>query len=1311
MSETIDALRLNVTTDLDTKSIVSLTAALKGLQTASNGSNIGNMARQMTELSNACTKLQAVSNSLDTLISSLTSLDNIKGTGINNAAKGLQQIPYALNGIQNINIGASVRDIENLTVALLPLNNIDGSGIKNAASGLEKLPDALTGLDSVEIGNYTEKVKELSTALSPLAAVMRDIADGGKVLNSTFKLATTTTKTYGTANKTASMQVGDLGSNVTTLTRKLSSLIIKIGAAVGGFRAISNAISDGIVNSMDYIENLNLFTVSMGEYADSQRRYAETVSDIMGIDPSEWMRNEGVFNNMLEGFGIGTDDAAWMSQNLTGLLYDYASFYNLTIEQAAQKITSAISGELEPVRRQGFDLSQAALTQLAQDPKWYGSMTYSINEETGAIEGNSVAWDANSNAVIANYSDMTQAEKAQLRYIALLTQNSDMVGDFARTLEDPANQLRIFKNNMTMVSRALGNIFIPALNKVMPYLIAGAQVLKDILNTIAELMGFQLPDMSSRVSLGSDAVGGYEDVEDALGGAAGNAKKLKDYMIGIDELNVLNNNDDNGGGGSGGAGYASDLSYALPGYDFIGDATNSRVAQIKAQIEDLLNSTERDFRVWGERVGEVLNNVLVKWEDPWQTGYDIGTGISDILEFADGIVITFDWALAGKDIGKMISGFFDSDITYEIPNLALDIVRGTLSFASALVTNVNVFKVADNVMGGITEAIMKEYSDENFGGHFENGVWVMNADGDITWTLERHLKWADNHPLSTWIADQIMTLSGSTFVDREGNLNYEMPIMARLMLTHTDDPLTRQFLSYITGQDVTRESLIRVSVDVDTSIKTWIEEHMINPILEAIGTIASALGEFLHIGSLEEWGQQILNSIDGLPNSGGGGSRSNWYKPSSRTSNTNNSSTRNTDMGSYYADQASQQARQRRRGKNAEAAGLLVAESFAKGINSGRGLIVNAGISSGEAYADGANSRGTLLFAAGNNLKDTLLNGASSGLYNSMHGTGENAGKGLNDGAASWRSIIGNTGSNLKDTLVNNANGNLYNSLYYAGSNGGSGFNSGADAWRGRIGTTGTNLKNTLVSSISGNLYGLLWDAGSNGVAGFAQAFKDSPHINNLINNAKAVAQSAIDAVKGTLGVHSPSVVMKDIGEQTVQGLSNGLKDTTPTIVNQVKQTVTSVTNTATNTAKGTLTKALLIKSPSHVFEEIGAYTAEGFNVGFSEEAENTYRMMSSYAKKLSNVSVDGLYTPSNGAMPGAMNPNVASQVQANNVAAMAAMGMTMYEAMTGAMGNQNGNERDINLKVMINGREVFYAVREEERKNGYEVSNGAFGG
>lgn len=1278
MSETIDALRLKVTSEVDAKAIDLLTGALKGLQSASSGSNIGNLAKQMTQLSDACGKLQAVTGRLYSLTASLSLLDDIKGTGINSVANGLKKLPEALKAIQNLNMAATARDIEFLTSALWPLNELDGSGIRSIANGLGKLPDALKGINDVDVDKLTDQIQRLTTALSPLAAVMRDIADGGKELNTTFKNVTITTKSYASANKTASNNVGDLSGSVSTLTRKLTSLLVKIAATVGGFRAISNAISDGIVNSMDYIENLNLFTVSMGRYADSQKRYAETVSDIMGIDPSEWMRNEGVFNNMLEGFGIGTDDAAWMSQNLTGLLYDYASFYNLSIEQAAQKITSAISGELEPVRRQGFDLSQAALTQLAQDPKWYGTMSYTIDQNTGALIGNSEAWTDNSQAVIANYNDMTQAEKAQLRYIALLTQNSDMVGDFARTLEDPANQLRIFKNNMTMVSRALGNIFIPALNKVMPYLIAGAQVLKDILNTIAELMGFQLPDMSSRVSLDGSTVGGYEDVEDAIDGAAGSAKKLKDYMIGIDELNVLNNNDNGGGSGSG-AGYASDLSYALPGYDFIGDATNSKIEQIKAQIEALINDTEHDFRAWGERIGDILNGILVKWEDPFKTGLDVGNGLSDILKVADGIVIEFDWTLAGKDLGEMIMGYFNSDITYEIPNLTLDVVKGAIRFASALITNVNVFEVADNVTEGITEAIMKDYSDEYFGGHFENGVWYVTADSDLTLSIvDYHVDWSKNHPISSWLGDQIANLLGIDYVDREGNYLADVPIVTRITLASLDDPISKQLLSYFTGQQVTREILIRTSIEFDTNTKTWIKENIVDPIrnalLEAIGTVAEAIGDLFHLEDLETWGADLVANATNTGTHTGNGAQGNGgiaallARRNYNRDQNNAASRRNTDMGSYYASQYSQQSQQtrQRRAKNAEDAGREVVEYFVKGINANGYLITNAGIESGNLYGGGANSTTGSLYTVGTNLKDTLTSGAGAGLYETM---------------------------------------------YVKGTDGGKGYNTGVESWRGKIGDTGRSIKSTLVDNMGGNLYGLLHDAGSNGVAGFSDAFKDSPHINTLINNAKAVAQSAIDAVKDTLGVHSPSVVMKDIGEQTVTGLSNGLSDATPGLVNKIKDTVTTAANTAAGTAKGTLTKALRIKSPSRVFEEIGAYTAEGFNIGFTDEAEETYKIMNGYAKKLSSVSMANLYVPTNNAMPTGINPNIAAQAQANSTAAMAAMALAMYEGVNGAMANRNGNERDINLKVMINGREVFYAVREEERKNGYEVSNGAFGG
>ena len=158
-------------------------------------------------------------------------------------------------------------------------------------------------------------------------------------------------------------------------------------------RRIGSVLGSWIRESTSYVENLNLFTASMGEYAQEAQRYAEHVGDLLGIDPSAWMRNQGVFNTLISGFGVAADKAALMSKNLTQLGYDLSSFYNITVSDAMQKVQSGISGELEPLRRLGFDLSKAKLQAIA--------LAHGIEK---------------------TFNEMTQAEKSQLRYYAVMTQ-------------------------------------------------------------------------------------------------------------------------------------------------------------------------------------------------------------------------------------------------------------------------------------------------------------------------------------------------------------------------------------------------------------------------------------------------------------------------------------------------------------------------------------------------------------------------------------------------------------------------------------------------------------------------------------------------------------------------------------------------------------------------------------------------------------------------------------------------------------------------------------------------------------------------
>ena len=279
-------------------------------------------------------------------------------------------------------------------------------------------------------------------------------------------------------------EVGDNASQAANGVERFLGKTVKLAAVIALFRKVGDVISDSISKTLTYDKTLNMFTVSLGEYATNATKYGETISDALGIDIAGWQNTQGIFQTLITGFGVTGDKAAYMSQNLTQLTYDIASFYNLTNEEAANKVKAAISGRLEPIRKLGYDLSQSKLTDIAKNPKYYGEQTFSINEQTGAIEANTTAYDDNTRHMIVNFNQLTQQEKVQLRYIALMTQVTQVQGNYARALNDPANQMKVFKEQLEMTSRALGSIFIPALNQVLPYLTAFTQLAGEAFRSI-----------------------------------------------------------------------------------------------------------------------------------------------------------------------------------------------------------------------------------------------------------------------------------------------------------------------------------------------------------------------------------------------------------------------------------------------------------------------------------------------------------------------------------------------------------------------------------------------------------------------------------------------------------------------------------------------------------------------------------------------------------------------------------------------------------------------------------------------------------
>ena len=553
MPTTIEQLELEVQSSSTSAvaGIDALSASLSKLKNAVRGGvGLTSVANQVRNLDTALKSMDSSgADKIDKLASSLEKLKGLGSLKISSSiGNQLQNIGSAAASLTGVDFSA----MEKLGTALQPLNNLNASGLKSTINALNKLPKLADTLDNMDMTKFTSQIQQLSTALAPLTNQLNAVTAAFNRLPTNIQRAITVTNRISQENNKAA--------------NSYMNLYAKIKMAMGVVRTGARVIASWITQSNQYIEDLNLFTASMGKYAEEAQNYAEAVSEALGIDPGEFMRNQGVFNTIISGFGVASDKAYLMSKNLTQLGYDISSFFNISFENAMQKLQSGISGELEPLRRLGYDLSVARLQEEA--------LALGIEKKVSA---------------------MTQAEKSQLRYYAIMTQVTTAQGDMARTLNAPANQLRVLQAQVTQCARALGNIFIPALNAVLPYAIALAKIVRMLANSIASLFGFKLPEVDySGISAGASAVGDLADnagdASDGLGKAGKAAKKLKNALLGIDELNVLSKDDSSSGSGSGsGAGIGGgDLGIDLPTYDFLGDAITSKVDEIVQMIKDAM---------------------------------------------------------------------------------------------------------------------------------------------------------------------------------------------------------------------------------------------------------------------------------------------------------------------------------------------------------------------------------------------------------------------------------------------------------------------------------------------------------------------------------------------------------------------------------------------------------------------------------------------------------------------------------------------------------------------------------------------------
>lgn len=629
----------------------ALRNTLGRLRTAcgSTATGLSGTAKSVRELKNALQGLNSgdVQQKITRIAGALNALGQVSNVKISSSvANQLTAISGAIDNLK-------WTDGDKLTAladGLRPLSELGKSNLTTFINQLGKLPTVIDELEKADIDKFTRQMTDLAAAMKPFADEMQKVSNGFSAFPSRIQRLITSTERYNSTVRRATTHTGLFG-------KALGGL--KFAVVWQMARRVGSMLGTVITESNEYQENMNLFTVAMGEYAESALEYGETVSEVLGIDLSDWIRNQGVFNTLLTGFGDTADRAALMSKNLTQLGYDLSSFFNISVEDSMQKLQSGISGELEPLRRLGYDLSQARLEAVA--------LSLGIDESV---------------------SSMTQAEKAELRYYAIMTQVTTAQGDLARTLEAPANQLRILKAQVEMAGRAIGNIFIPALNAILPYGIAVVQIIREIANAIASLFGFQMTEVDYS-GITSAGVGAGE-LADNLDDAAGAAKKLKQYTAGFDELNVFS--PDTASGSSVGAGGGSGFEFALPEYDFLGNAVTTRVDEIKKMLENTL----ADITVMVSGFSLAVGAILVL------TGANIPLGLGLMAAGAVGLAATIglNWNGMSEQLANtlalitgVVGGFMlalGAIMAFSGANVPLGIALmalGAVSLATAAVVN------------------------------------------------------------------------------------------------------------------------------------------------------------------------------------------------------------------------------------------------------------------------------------------------------------------------------------------------------------------------------------------------------------------------------------------------------------------------------------------------------------------------------------------------------------------------------------------------------------------------------------------------
>lgn len=531
--------------------IDKLATAISNLRAKGNVTKVVNSLDKLAGSIATLKQASAGMSGLDKITSFLNGLSNANPTAsaksINTVVNAIKKIPAAVSGLNGVDFYSMSGSITQLTNALAPLSILDASNLKalgSAFNAIGKVPDLTDKLKATDLDSFASSCQKISAALTPLASQLDKVGNAFAKLPPQLSKVVTQANRVTAANEKQRKSYLSLSNQMNGFMRNMAKLV--------SLKAIAEYLGNAVAKFNDFYEATDLFHNAMGNLSGEADTLISKMQGLLGVDPTKAMTYMATIQSLGTSFGLASDKAYVLSKNLTQLAYDESSYWNKDVAETFTAMSSAISGEIEPIRRLGIDLTQARLQQEL--------LALGFNKQV---------------------SSLSQADKAVLRYIAIMKQTANVQGNLAQTIQSPANQIKILKAQLDMLAKSVGSLLYPAMKSILPPLIAAVQLIREFVQWVAKLMGVKV--VFTDFTKSADSVGGIGDaMDDTTDSTKKAAKALKDYTMGFDELNIIDPTQGSSGSGSGASAGNILGDVDLSGYDMFKQYNEEFAKQIDA---------------------------------------------------------------------------------------------------------------------------------------------------------------------------------------------------------------------------------------------------------------------------------------------------------------------------------------------------------------------------------------------------------------------------------------------------------------------------------------------------------------------------------------------------------------------------------------------------------------------------------------------------------------------------------------------------------------------------------------------------------